>query len=259
MIQFIFEFKSIDYKPKFEHMKEKILALLLAKFAGVRKDGLEQLAKSMALQVDKEEEATALVEKLTSEKVNEFVKEWRSSVDKEVSDGTKTHEATLKKKYDFVEKKDPKEPGKEPKEPADPNDIATVVANAVKAAVEPLQKEIAGFKGEKLSETRQQQFEAKFGILPADNTLATNFKAQRLKDFKRMNFESDEAFAEYLSEVETDITAFNQELANSNLSGQSKPMFGKKDADGVSSPVKSYIASKKDESEQGKALGGKEV
>ena len=258
MIRSIFGFKSIN-KPNFEHMKEKILALLLTKFAGVRKDGLEQLAKSMALQVDKEEEATALVEKLTSEKVNDFVKEWRSSVDKEVSDGTKTHEATLKKKYEFVEKKEPKEPGNPDPKATDPADIAAIVANAIKVAVEPLQKELATMKGEKLTASRQQQFEGKLGVLPSDNQLAANFKNQRLKDFKRMNFESDEAFAEYLTEVETDITAFNQELANSNLAGHGKPIFSKKDADGVSDQVKDYIASKKEGSDQGKALGGKEV
>ena len=241
-------------------MKEKILALLIAKFAGVRKDGLAQMASVLSLQVDKDEEATALVEKLTSEKVNDFVKEWRSNVDKEVSDGTKTHEATLKKKYDFVEKKDPKEPGNtDPSKQADPNDIAAIVANAVKAAVDPLQKDLAAMKGEKLTASRQQQFENKLGVLPSDNQLAANFKNQRLKDFKRMNFESDEAFAEYLTEVETDIAALNQELANSNLAGHGKPIFGKKEADGVSSQVKTFIASKKEEAEQGKSLGGKEV
>ena len=39
-------------------MKEKLLALLQTKFAGVRKDGLNQLATIMALTVTTEEEAT---------------------------------------------------------------------------------------------------------------------------------------------------------------------------------------------------------
>ena len=123
-------------------MKDKILALLIAKFSGVRKDGLAQLAASMSLQIEKEEDATAIIEKLTGQKVNDFIKGWRSSVDKEVSDGTKTHEATLRKKYELVEKKDPKDPGKEPKDSNDPNEIAVIVANAVKAAVEPLPQKL---------------------------------------------------------------------------------------------------------------------
>jgi hypothetical protein len=240
-------------------MKEKILALLLAKFAGVRKDGLEQLAKSMALQVEKEDEATALVEKLTADNVNNFVKDWRSAVDKEVSDGTKTHEATLRKKYDLVEKKEPKEPGKDPKEPTDSTDIASIVANAVKAAVEPLQKELSSFKGEKVTETRLQVLQQKFAVIPEGNKLAEEFKAQKLKDFKRMNFESDEAFNEYLTEVESGVASFNQNLADSNLSEQGKPIFGKKEADGVSTGVKQFVQSKKEEAEKGKPLDGKAV
>ena len=53
----------------------------------------------------------ALVEKLTDAQVKDFVKEFRAEVDKEVSDGRKTYEATLKKKFDFVERKPETVPG----------------------------------------------------------------------------------------------------------------------------------------------------
>ena len=231
-------------------MKEKILALLTARFAGVRKDGLAQLAGALSLQADDEAAATALVEKLTPEKVNSFVKDWRSEVDKEVSDSNKTYETNLRKKYEMVEKKD-QDPGKQTDQKStDPNDIAAIIANAIKAAVEPLQKEISSFKGQKITETRLQQMESKLVNVP------DAFKSQKLKDFKRMNFENEETFAEYLGEVETDIMALNQELADKGLSGQTKPIMGAKNKDGVSSAVNSYIESKtKPES----SLGGKEV
>ena len=231
-------------------MKEKILALLTARFAGVRKDGLAQLAGAISLQADDEAAATALVEKLTPEKVNSFVKDWRSEVDKEVSDSNKTYETNLRKKYEMVEKKD-QDPGKQTDQKStDPNDIAAIIANAIKAAVEPLQKEISSFKGQKITETRLQQMESKLVNVP------DAFKSQKLKDFKRMNFENEETFAEYLGEVETDIMALNQELADKGLSGQTKPIMGAKNKDGVSSAVNSYIESKtKPES----SLGGKEV
>jgi hypothetical protein len=201
-------------------MKEKILALLLDKFAGVRKDALAQLAGSIALQAATDDEAAGIVEKLTPERVNEFTTDYRKTVDKEVSDANKAYEGNLKKKYDFVEKKEP-EPGKDPN-PANPNDIATIVANAIKAAVEPLQQKIASFEGSKTAETRLQQLQGKF----KDKSLPESFTAQKMKDFKRMNFESDEAFAEYLTELDTDITTFNQELANIGLGGNQKPFFG---------------------------------
>lgn len=229
-------------------MKEKILALLVAKFAGVRKDGLAHLAASLALQAENETEATALTEKLSLEKVNEFVKDWRSNVDKEVSEGTKTHEQNLKKKFDLVEKKEP-EPGKGG-EPANPGtDIAAIVAQAVKAAVEPLQQKLSGFEMQQVSKSRLQQLEAKLKDVPE------TFKAQKLKDFSRMSFENDQAFNEYLTDAEKDIADFSQELANKGLSGI-KPIFGSKDQTGVSSAVKEYITAK---TEPSKTLTGKEL
>lgn len=230
-------------------MKEKILALLVAKFAGVRKDGLARLAGALSLQAADETEAGALVEKLTPEKVSEFITDYRKDVDKEVSDSNKTYEGTLKKKFDFVEKK---EPGKDPKDLIDPNDIASIVAAAVKTAVAPLQQELLGFKGEKTIESRLQQLQGKF----KDKNLPQSFIDQKLKDFKRMNFESDDNFTEYLTELDTDITAFNQELADKGLTGQTKPIFGSKEKDGVSSPVKQFIESKADGA---KVLTGKEI
>lgn len=235
-------------------MKEKILALLVAKFAGVRKDGLAQLAGSLSLQAETEEDATALVEKISLEKVNSFVKDWRKDVDKEVSESKKTIEENLKKKYDFVEKKDP-EPT-DPK-PTDPNDIATLVANAVKAAVEPLQQKLSSFEGSKTKEARLQQLQSKFSVFPEGNKIAENFKTQKLKDFGFMNFENDEAFAEYLTGLETDITGLNQEIADAGLSQSSKPFMGSRNTDGISSAVTNFIADKSDD--KAKPLTGKEI
>ena len=234
-------------------MRDKILALLIAKFAGVRKDGLAQLAASMSLQAEKEEDATAIVERLTLEKVDDFVKDWRKDVDKEVSESNRTYEGNLKKKYDFVEKKG-KEPGKDPdpNKSTDPTDIASIVNNAVMAAVEPLQQKLASFESGKTAEARLQLLQGKF----KDKNLPETFTSQKVKDFKRINFESEEAFAEYLNELDTDIAAFNQELADKGLSGQSKPLFGSKTADGVSSSVKEFVEGK---SEGSGALTGKEI
>ena len=48
-------------------LQEKILALLVAKFQGVRKDGLQHLAAAIGLQVTTEEEANQVVDKLTAD------------------------------------------------------------------------------------------------------------------------------------------------------------------------------------------------
>lgn len=79
---------------------EQILELLGAKFQGVRKDGLAQLARVMALQCSNEDEAKALVEKVTEAQVTDFVKEYRKVVDAEVSNAGKNIEASLRKKME---------------------------------------------------------------------------------------------------------------------------------------------------------------
>ena len=139
---------------------EQILALLVAKFQGVRKDGLTQVARIIALQCANEEEAKNLVEKITDAQVNDFVKEFRKGVDKEVSEAGKTLETNLKKKYDFVEKKtdpDPNDGGADPK----PNDIAAIVANAVAGAVKPLQERLEKYEQGEISKTRLQALQDK--------------------------------------------------------------------------------------------------
>lgn len=231
-------------------MKNIILALLVAKFAGVRKDGLAQLAGALSLQATTEEEANALIENFTADQVNNFVRDFRSDVDKEVSTSTKTFETTLKEKFDLVEKKGDPDPDPDPNKKTDPTDIAAIVAAAIAKAVNPLQEQLAGFKGQEVTKSRLQTLESKLVNVP------DTFKAQKLKDFGRMNFDTDESFDEYLNEFETDIIAFNQELADKGLSGHGKPFMGGQNKEGISSSVASFISSKTDDS---KILSGKEL
>ena len=229
---------------------QQILALLQAKFAGVRKDGLAQLARMIALQVTSQEEAQALIDKLDVEKVTETVKDYRKDVDKEVSEANKTYEGNLKKKFKFVELDDPT-PADDPTKKTNPDDLQAAIKAAVAEVVKPLNDEIAALRGSKISESRLQMLTEKLGSCK-DET----FKAKVLKDFNRMSFTDDNAFKEYLTETETDIAAFNQDLANKGLGEQGKPMFSQKNNDGVSSGVASFIQS---QTEKENSLGGKEV
>lgn len=231
-------------------MKERILALLMAAFAGVRKDGLNQLARTLALQVTTEDEAKALVEKLTKAQVDDYVKEFRAEVDKEVSDGNRTFESNLKKKYDLVEKNP--EPGADDKTPkGDPNDIASLVKAAIAEAVSPLQAKLESYEKGEIAKTRLQSLTEKLSTCKDDN-----FKAQALKDFGRMNFNSDDEFNEYLIEKETAIATANQNVADAALGGQGRPFFAQKADDGISKGVAEYVESQKPD---GDKFSGKEV
>ena len=183
---------------------QQILALLQAKFAGVRKDGLAQLARMIALQVTSQEEAQALIDKLDVEKVTETVKDYRKDVDKEVSEANKTYEGNLKKKIKIVELDDQTQ-ADDPTKKTNPDDLQAAIKAAVAEVVKPLNDEIAALRGSKISESRLQTLTEKLGSCK-DET----FKAKVLKDFNRMSFTDDNAFDEYLTDSETDFAAFNQ-------------------------------------------------
>lgn len=230
---------------------QEILALLTGKFSGVRKDGLEHLARTLALQCANEEEAKTLVDKITDAQVNDFIKEYRKVVDKEVSESNKTFEANLKKKFDFVEKKTDPEHGGGGADPK-PDDIATIVANAVAGAVKPLQDRLEKYEQGEVDKSRLQALQDKLSACK-DET----FKAQTLKDFGRMRFDDDNAFNEYLTEKEADIKTANQSVADAKLSvAGGAPQFGQKNDEGVSKAVADFIASQKPDAN---ALSGKEV
>ena len=229
-------------------MKKTILALLVAKFQGARKDGLNVLAGILALQASTEDEAKALVEKITDAQVNEFIKDYRKDVDKEVSESNKTFETNLRKKYDFKEKE--VEPGNDPSK--NPNDIAEIVKAAVAAAVKPFEEKLSGYETKNIADSRLAKLNEKLNDCK-DET----FKAQTLKDFARMTFSNDDDFAQYLNDKTTDIANANQNVANAALGGASgKPLFAQKGDDGISKGVADFVASQKPENDTFK---GKEV
>lgn len=229
-------------------MKETILALLIAKFSGVRKDGLVAMARSMALHCATEDDAKALVDKITDAQVNEFIKDYRADVDKEVSNSNKAFETNLKKKFDFVEKK--VEPGN--KTNPDPNDISEIVKAAVAEAVKPFQEKLSGYEKNDLAKSRLQALNEKLADCK-DET----FKAQTLKDFARMNFNTDDDFNEYLTEKVADIATANQTMADAALSNSGgSPLFTQKEENGISKGVAEYIASQKPENNP---FAGKEL
>jgi hypothetical protein len=234
---------------------EEILALLAGKFTGARKDGLTQLARVIALQGLTGDETKALVEKLTDVQVGDFIKEFRSDVDKEATEARKTYEANLRKKFDLVERKGPGEgdsdsgDGKDAKD--DPVDMPALVKAAVAEAVKPLQGELEKYRAGDVAKARLQSLNDKL-----NGCKDVHFREQTLKDFARIRFESDDAFSEYLAEKEAAIATANQNAANAALGSHGKPLFTQKDETGISKGVADYVAGKKPENDM---LSGKEV
>lgn len=78
---------------------------------------------------------------------------------------------------------------------------------------------MAALEGDKVISTRK----AKLETLLKD---AGDFGKRELKRFSRMKFDSDEAFEEYISEVEEDLEDHTQEEGNEVLSTVTKPVGG---------------------------------
>lgn len=232
---------------------EQILALLQAKFEGVRKDGLAQIARTIVLQATTEEEAQGIIDKLDPEKVKAVVKDFRKDVDKEVSDARQKIESKYKAN-------DPEggeggaDPGKNGGQNHDPNDISAIVKAAVSEAVRPFQEKLSAIEGKEVSKSRRQRFEEAFKDVPEGA-----FRTSQMTDFDLIvdAFNSEDDFDAYLTRKQSDIAAYNQERADSGLGQHGRPMFGnKKTGDGISSATAAFIA---DQTGGDNPLGGREV
>ena len=102
------------------------------------------------------------------------------------------------------------------KTPKDKNDNAPEWAKGMMKTIEALNGEIATLKGEKVTTSRKEKLES---MLKDTGTFGT----RTLKSFSKMKFENDEEFEEFLTDVEGDLKAFNQERADSGLSTMGAP------------------------------------
>lgn len=241
-------------------MKEKFLELLNAKYLGkgVRKDGLEQLAASLCMTVTTEEEIKALVEKLTDEQVNSFINDWRKSVDSEVSKGIETY----KSKNPAPSGSGNSNPGPKSEVKADvtisqPQDIATIVKEAVSAAVEPFKTRLDTMDQNTITSNRLKLFNEKIEKAP------DYFKEKALRDYNRMTFKDDEDFDAFIKETETDLSKVNQEIADQTNGGFRRPFINtginNTSKEEPSAAVKEYVADQAAASKEDNPLGGKAI
>ncbi|TFU95270.1 hypothetical protein E4T81_01710 [Barnesiella sp. WM24] len=221
----------------------------------MRKDGLQQLAAVIGVQVANEEEANEVVGKLTADKVSKFVTEWRKTADAEIAKANKTHEDGLRRKYDFKEKEQPGEP--QPGEETPPTGGA-LTAEQIRAIIREENKvirdEYASLRAEKTVATRREQFVAKLEAAKIEG----KERELMLRSFDRIapTFKDDEDFNGYLNGVQGDLDAIAQERSDKGLLNHEKPLFGAVNKEGISAGVADYIAS---QSETNPALTGKEI
>ena len=232
---------------------QQILSLLKQTFPGVREDGLQQLAAALSLQVETQEQATELVGKLSAEKVEKFVKDWRSKADAEIGKANQTYETSLKEKYDFVEKGKPNQQQQQ-HQTTDGNLTLDDVKNLIAESLKGVQQSITSISDAKVEETRRGLF-----VAALDKAKLEGSKRDLLLDnFGRMTFKDDADFESFMTSQAAHIATLAQEEADKDLLNHDKPIFGAVTKEGVSEGVADYIKQRAEETSK-PTLTGKEV
>lgn len=219
----------------------------LCKDCGISKSNLDAIINTIGARVADDCDDATEIDKVANE-IHAVAKAMQSEASSRVEDFKKKNpvkKPTVKKPVDDDDDDDDDTQAK-------PDDLTASITAAVEAAMKPLKDELAQYREKDVSKTRLDALNEKLSTCKDEQ-----FKAQALKAFKRMKFESDDEFNEYLTETETDIETANQSVADNELRSNNAPMFNKKNADGVSSAVAGFIENqKKDDNNQfaGKSL-----
>jgi len=236
-------------------MKKKLLELLEAKFPGARKDGLQQLANSLSLTVTTEDEATAVVGKITADQVADYIKEWRRVADAENSAAAQTRENNIREKYDLTEKGQQQQQQQQQQQTqqvqnVSAQDIQKMIEEAVTKATQGLQSTVATMQATDIAKARREKIEALFG-----KDTPETYKKTVLAGFEGRTFKDDADFDAFAELTKNNHAAFMQDMADRSLRGE-KPLLGGTNKDGVSNAVESYVKTKTEQN--GNDLGGKD-
>lgn len=229
---------------------EQILALLVAKHPGARKDVLVNIARNLAMVAGTDEDANKLIEGITDDKVAAFTKEFRSSIDREVTEATQTKETRLREKYNFVEKGNDGGNGGKGDPGTEGNQNPEIAALTKQIAA--LTGIVTGMATERTTTTRRSQIEE---VLK--DVKDQSYKDAILNNFGYMSFEDDAKFAEWKESIAKAAAEKVQQQADEGLRGTGRVNFGKTGTDGVSEGVSAFI--KETTATEGATLGGKSL
>ena len=180
---------------------EQILAGLQTKFTGVDAAILTRIATKKAEGVTDETKVNSIVEGINFSDVLNPYGDFRAG------DASKTAVTNYEKKHNLKDGKPVKTTTTTTTTKAEdkPDDMATIIANAVSAAVKPLSDKLAQFETEKSQATRQEQIMAK----AKEYGIPENYA-------KRCAIKDDEDLDTYFKDLK-------QEFANDGFKGVTPP------------------------------------
>lgn len=227
-------------------MKKIILELLTAKFPGMRKDGLNNLAMSLSLVCSDKESAEKLVGDLTAEKVEESIKDYRTVADQETAKAIETYK-----------KSHADEQSQSQSKPSAPDGVTAeainkIVSDTLAKAMKPFMDRINVLELSAIASTRQSLLENELNELP------DTFKSIIIDGFKCRKFESDDEFNKYLETTKGQIDSFRKDMKTSgirNFGNSTKPQTSG-GADDTDPLINAFVESRKSTDNN---FGGKEI
>lgn len=225
-------------------LKPKIFAQLKVTYSGVADEVLNGIADYLQGQITEEAEIEKGVTNVSG-LVDVMKKEYDRRVSALVSENTK-----LKADAETAKEKEAK---KEPEEKKDTkkSDDTPAWAQALLESNQKLQDKVLAMESNQVVKVQQEKA---ISLLKSKEIPDTFFK----KIVAGKIFKDDSELSDFVTEVETDWTAFQQEMSDKGLTSIPKPTMGKPNAQGVSNAVQDYIDSKK-ASDNGGDLGGKKL
>lgn len=216
-------------------MKEKILQALKTKFKnlGFGDTTFDAVASFLEATVTEENQIDTSVSGVES-----LLKGFQADADKRVTTAVQKVKTETQK-------------GGEDKKQEPTNTPSEEIPSWFKTFSETITSKINAIETGKVIETRKSVLESKLTNCSAE------LKVKILKDFSRMNFETQEDFDLYLAETEQDVATIAQQSSNESLSAVPKPFMGKVTKDGISTSTAEYIESMSEGSKpsmQGKPL-----
>lgn len=183
-------------------MKQKLFEALKTKFVGVDAQILDRIAAKRAEGQTDENQIPTIVEGVSFQDVLTSYGDFRAG------DASKSAVTNYEKKYNLKEGKTIETPAPTPTPTPQPDDMATIIANAVSAAVKPLSDKLAGFEQKTAAEQRAATVQAKAKEYGIPESL-----------IKRMNVPDDADLDEYFKDAK-------QDLANLGFNGVGSPDQG---------------------------------
>ena len=102
--------------------------------------------------------------------------------------------------------------------------LKSILGEIVSSAISPISKRLDAIEGSKIADTRLSR------VKEIAKKAGGSYEKTILKNFGRMTFESEDDFAEYLTEVTADVDSYAQEHSNEGLRNNPKPKGGSGDS-----------------------------